>query len=97
MANVQPNAALLEQIETIINRAIIARMVTPQPVDQPSGQLREANKPNRQWYVSDLGFFDLNYDGHIITTGEAMEHTGKDTIFRDVHLFIDRAKDMAAV
>ena len=26
-----------------------------------------------------------------------MEHAGKDTIFRDVHLFVERVRDIAAV
>lgn len=41
-------------------------------------------------------FFDPNYEGKTIATGKAMEHVGKDTIFRDVHLFMKRVKDIAA-
>lgn len=97
MASNQPNAALLEQIKAIINRAITARIATPQPGSVPPDQAKDAEQPNAQWYVADLGFFDPNYDNKTITLGEAMEHAGKDTIFRDVYLFIERAKDIAAV
>ena len=96
IASNQPNAALLEQIEAMINRAITARMATPQPVSQPSEQPKKAEKHSSRWYAADLGFFNPNYEGKTITTGEAMEHAGKDTIFRDVHLFVERVKDIAA-
>ena len=95
MANV-PNAALLEQIKAMINRAITARMSTPQPVNPPLEQPKDDSR-NGRWYAADLGFFDPNYKNKSVTTGEAMEHAGKDTIFRDIHLFIERAKDIAAV
>ena len=97
MSSNQPNAALLEQIEAMINRAITARIATPQPGSLPPDQARDAEQPNAQWYAADLGFFDPKYDNKTITLGEAMEHAGKDIIFRDVHLFIERARDIAAV
>jgi hypothetical protein len=51
-------------------------------------------RPER-WVTADLGFFDPAYDEKTLTTAEPMQHAGKDTYFRDVHLFIDRAKDIA--
>ena len=50
-----------------------------------------------RWNPGELGFFDPNYDGKSVSTGSAIEHAGKETYFRDVHLFIDRAKDIAAI
>ncbi|KAL8820158.1 MAG: hypothetical protein Q9223_001575, partial [Gallowayella weberi] len=47
-----------------------------------------------RWHANDLGFFDPMYDGKSVSSGSPMEHTGKDTIFRDVHLFIERAKEL---
>ncbi|KAL8636664.1 MAG: hypothetical protein Q9228_005964, partial [Teloschistes exilis] len=47
-----------------------------------------------QWNAADLGFFDPNYDGKSASTASPIEHAGKDTFFRDVHLFIERAKDL---
>lgn len=37
------------------------------------------------------------YDGKSTSNGSALEHTGKETYFRDVHLFIERARDLAVV
>lgn len=37
------------------------------------------------------------YDSKSAVTGNAVEHAGKDTYFRDVHLFIERIKDIAVV
>lgn len=46
-----------------------------------------------RWNANDLGFFDSHYDGKTVHSGAPpIEHTGKDTYFRDVHLFLDRAK-----
>ena len=46
MASNQPNAALLEQIKAIINRAITARIATPQPGSVPPDQAKDAEQPN---------------------------------------------------
>ena len=43
----------------------------------------------------DVSFFDPFYDGKSINTGSAMEHAGKDTYFRDVHVFIDKIIDVS--
>ena len=48
-----------------------------------------------RWNPSDLGFFDPMYESKSVNTGSPLEHTGKETYFRDVHLFIERAKDLA--
>ena len=48
--------------------------------------------PNSRWTANDLGFFDPNYDDKTVHTGAPIEYAGKDTFFRDIHLFIDRAK-----
>ena len=46
------------------------------------------------WMANDLGFFDPNYDDKTVHTGAAIKHAGKDTFFRDMHLFVDRAKQL---
>ena len=85
MASNLLNAALLEHIEAMIDRAITARIAMPQPVNPPPEQ-PIGEKP-AQWYAANLGFFDPSY----------VEHASKDTIFWDVHFFIEKVKDMAAV
>ena len=56
-----------------------------------------ANGGQPRFNSSDVGFFDPFYDNKSIDTAPAMEHTGKDTFFRDVVAFIDRIKEMARV
>ncbi len=48
-----------------------------------------------RWNPSDVGFFDLNYEDSF--KSGLMIHTGKETIFRDVHLFNERVKDIAVI
>ena len=43
----------------------------------------------------DVGFFDPFYNGKLINTGFVMEHAGKNTYFRDVHVFIDKIIDVS--
>ena len=35
------------------------------------------------------------YNGKSAVTGNLIEHAGKDTYFRNIHLFVERAKDLA--
>lgn len=45
-----------------------------------------------RWNANELGFFDPHYDDKTVHSGAPIEHAGKDTYFRDIHLFLDRAK-----
>lgn len=46
-----------------------------------------------RWNANDLGFFDSHYDGKTVHSGAPpIEHTDKNTYFRNVHLFLNRAK-----
>ena len=40
-----------------------------------------------------MNFFDPMFDGKSVSTESSIEHSDKDTYFRDVHLFTDRMKD----
>ena len=70
-------------------------MAIPQPVNPPK-EPRDGDR-NTWWGAADLGYFDPNYNSKTIAAEKSIEHIGKDTIFRDVYLFIKRAKDIAAV
>lgn len=48
-----------------------------------------------RWHTGDVGFFDPIYNGKSAVTGNLIEHTGKDIYFRNIHLFVERAKDVA--
>lgn len=54
---------------------------------------RKLFRRNTRWNAAELGFFDPTYKGKTVQTGPDMEHTNRETYFRDVHMFIQRAKD----
>ena len=56
------------------------------------------NTSINRWNAADLGFFDSLYDGKSVVSGaSSLEHFGKDSYFRDIHAFIDRAKEMTII
>ena len=55
--------------------------------------IKNALNPTR-WNSRDLGFFDPNYDNKSVNTESPIEHTNKEIYFRDVHLFVKRARDL---
>lgn len=64
----------------------------------PPGTVVTENALNpTRWNPGDLGFFDPNYDNKSVSTGSPIEHTGKETYFRDVHLFVERARDLVVI
>ena len=65
----------------------------PTPPAPPAPETHHSNR----WNAADIGFFDPHYDGKTAATAPAIEHAGKDTYFRDVHVFIERVKDMATI
>ena len=66
--------------------------------DPPGGNENPAPySHSRPWNAKELGFFDDNYGGKTVHTGgAAIEHADSRAIFRDVRLFLERAKDLAA-
>ena len=61
------------------------------PIDTPPPTPTSSTTP--RWNPNEVEFFDPQYDGKTIHSGATpIEHAGKDTFFRDVHLFIERAK-----
>ena len=66
----------------------------PQGTPAPAGG---NGAPSDRWNPQDIGFFDPYYEDKSVTAGGAVSHSGKDTYFRDVHMFVDRVKDMATV
>ena len=57
----------------------------------------DGNGGSERWNAQEIGFFDPHYDGKTAATASAVEHAGKDTYFRDVHVFIEKIKDMATI
>jgi hypothetical protein len=52
---------------------------------------------SKRWIIANLEFFDFAYDDKIMTTLDSMQHVDKNTYFRNVHLFIDRVKDIVVI
>ena len=53
---------------------------------------------NSKWNPGDIGFFNPMYEDKSIASGAAlMEYTGKETIFRDVHLFLEYTRDVVNI
>ena len=65
----------------------------PGPPGPPGGG--NGGNGNSQFQPKHLGFFDPFHDGKSVATGAAMESTSEGTVFRDVHLFMARARDFA--
>ena len=92
---------------------LIRNAATPGPQGPPGrqGQQGERGQPGfdgldaaataaskSRWNASEIGFFHPMYEDKSIASGAApMEHTPKDTYFRDVHLFIEHARDVAGI
>lgn len=82
-------------------RAMMAEFRTGMPAGPPGppgpqGQPGSAgNGGNDRFNSDDVGYFDPFYEGKSLDTASAIEHTGKSTFFRDIHVFIDRVKDVA--
>ncbi len=81
--------------------AAAAAAIPPQAPTPSSGTIPEqstpADRPLGRWNPDDIDFFDPNFEGKSASTEEAVAHAGKDTYYRDVHVFVKRVKEMAIV
>ena len=55
------------------------------------------NDGQSKWNSDDLDFFDSMYDDKFVKNETAIEHIEKETYFRDVHLFVERTRDIAMI
>ena len=55
------------------------------------------NKNNERWNVQKINFFDFHYDEKIVVIAFAMKHVNKNIYFRDVHVFIEKVKNMIII
>ena len=69
----------------------------PQDISNSQNTPAVDNGNINRWNVDEVDFFDLMYDGKSAVTDELIEHTDKNTYFRDVSYFIDRIKNMTEV
>ena len=78
-------------------QAVLQTNVTTIETKQRSEGAAFSNNDNTRWNAEELKFFDSMYDNKSINTEQVMKHVEKNTYFRDVHLFIDRAKNMTVI
>ena len=92
---------VLARMQKMLNGAIEQRgqqgpSGPPGPSGEPGSDGTGIGGSTSRWNPAELDFYDPNYDGKTLSNGGApMKHAGKDTYFRDVHLFVTRAKETA--
>jgi hypothetical protein len=64
---------------------------------QSATQPQSAKSRFDRWIAADLEFFDPAYDEKFTFTDDSMQHAEKNTYFKNVHLFIDRVKDIVVI
>ena len=55
------------------------------------------NDDASRWHVENLRFFDFYYDEKSSFIVSTMKYASKDTYFKDVHVFLDRAKNIVII
>ncbi len=81
------------ELMTIMQKIWTQRLTSSSAALSTSFAQATESRPER-WVAIDLEFFDSTYDGKILTTVESMQHVDKDTYFRNIHLFLNRVKDV---
>ena len=51
----------------------------------------------QRFHANEIGFFDPYFDGKSASTGPPVDNSGKDHIFRDVHVFLNQARSVASI
>jgi hypothetical protein len=96
------------EIQRMINEAVAAAMAavsrgTPDPTGPQGSPGNNGDAVpingygNSRWNAVDIEFFDPNYDGKSAVTEKTVIHSRKDTYYRDVHVFVERVKEMTIV
>lgn len=96
---------MMQMIETVVARAMARTSRGFQEPAGPTGPAGSAGPAgpagdggiSGRWNPGDIGFFDPNYEGKSAATAEALTHTEKDTYYKNVHVFVERVKEMAII
>ena len=62
-----------------------------------SSFIAESIQSDNRWNAAEIEFFDPLYDEKSAATENAIEHSEKDIYFRNVHVFIEKVKDMTQI
>lgn len=95
------NRIIAESVSRTIRKLSNQGGLPPEPLGPPgptgstglAGDDDENDHRNR-WNPTEVGFFDPMYNDKSMHTDDPLKHSGKETYFRDVHLFIERIKDI---
>ena len=92
----QPDNSIADQLRAALADPGIRENLRGPPGERGEpGEAVEGN-PGTRWNAGEVGFFDPNLSTAEYGAGP-MVFKGDKTYFRDVHLFIDRAKDVGAL
>ena len=91
------NKTLQATLEVIQISILIDQRQTSIISIQQSISIHQNSSQNFRWNAADIDFFDSLYDGKSAFIDNAIEHSEKDIYFRNVHVFIERIKDMSQI
>ena len=57
----------------------------------------ENDTTSSKWNASEIELFDSNFDGKSVITKSAIEHSEKNTYYRNVHVFVERFRQMIII
>ncbi|KAG7004444.1 hypothetical protein G7Y79_00025g057300 [Physcia stellaris] len=64
------------------------------PVGSPDPAGPPGNDDDVKWNAQETEFFDPWYEEKNVIIGNPIEHSGKNTYFRNVHFYIEKIKNM---
>lgn len=71
------------------------RQHSPTSIPLDTVNTGSASSAKDRWIASDIGFFDPHFNGKSMDTADAIEHSRKDTYYRNVFVFFECIKDYA--
>ena len=80
-----------------IMQTILQANVTITTSKQRSKNVVSSNNNNTKWNAKKLEFFDLMYDNKSINIEQIMKHANKNIYFWNVHLFLNKVKNMTLI
>ena len=96
-------ARIVKLMQQTMTTFMKAHSNDPSPVhsilqaERPHSRSSLYEQTSAKWNPADIGFFDPHYNDKTIATAPAMEHSEKDTYFRDIHLFLERCSNIATI
>ena len=86
----------MQTMQTVLQISILQFIIISES-RQRSKEATFSNNDNSRWNAIELEFFDSMYDNKSINIKQIMKHTSKNTYFRNIHLFLDRVKNITII